>query len=119
MAEHNEVGKKGEDLAVEYLEKRKYLIFDRNYQFEKQEIDIVAYQAKEIVFVEVKTRTGKAWALPEMAVTEEKKKNLFKVARAYLYERRLENVPARFDVISVFIFPDQEPEITHFVDAFR
>jgi len=119
MAEHNELGKKGEDLACEYLEKRKYLIFDRNYQFEKQEIDIVAYENGEIVFVEVKTRSGSKWIFPEMAITEEKKKNLYKVAQAYLYERRLEGVPARFDVLSIFIFPSQEPEITHFVDAFR
>ncbi len=72
----------------------------------------------ELIFAEVKTRTGLAFGRPEEAVTEAKQRNLIHAAEAYLYERKLEGAPCRFDVISIVLQHGQAPEIEHFENAF-
>lgn len=117
-------GDRGEALAATYLEDAGYQILDRNYRFERAEIDLVCFQPSpdaqggEIVFVEVKARSGRGFGAPEEAVTEEKQQHIAHAARAYLYERRLEGAPVRFDVIGIMLRPDGPPEIEHFEDAF-
>lgn len=118
------IGDRGEDLAAAFLEENGYLILERNYRFERNEVDIVCFQpyaryeeGGELVFVEVKTRTGVGFGRPEEAITEAKKISLIKVAKAYLYERRLDGSPCRFDVISVLL-DRGEPTIEHFENAF-
>ena len=71
----------------------------------------------DLVFVEVKTRTGLGYGRPEEAVTEEKKRHLIKAAEAYLHENRMDGMPCRFDVVAV-VLGEGTPEITHFEDAF-
>ncbi|MCH8556688.1 MAG: YraN family protein [Balneolia bacterium] len=116
---HIELGRKGEDLAVEWLEKNDIRILERNYHFEKSEVDIIAYNGKQIIFIEVKTRTDNNFAEPEDAVTEAKKQSLYKVAGAWLYERKMEGSPVRFDIISIVLKPgSDEPVIKHFEGAF-
>lgn len=119
------IGDRGEAAAAEYLEAQGYKILERNYRFERAEVDLVCFlpapryqDGGELVFVEVKTRTGLGYGRPEEAVTDEKKRLLTHAARAYLYENGLENAPARFDVISVLLHPNAPPEIEHFENAF-
>jgi len=118
------LGATGEDIAAQYLEGLGYYVLERNYRFEKAEVDLVCFepaevyeQGGELVFVEVKTRRGVGFGLPEEAVTPEKQRNVIKAAKAFLYERHLEGSPCRFDVISILLKNDQ-PEIEHFKNAF-
>lgn len=118
-------GDKGEEMAAEYLERLGYRILDRNYRFERAEVDIVCFEPAQnyrdggqVVFVEVKTRSGLGFGRPEEAVTKEKQRKIVKAAGAYLYERKLEGSPCRFDVVSVLVAPGAEAEIEHFKHAF-
>lgn len=121
MAQHNETGILGENIAAGFLEAKGYNIMDRNYRFEKAEIDIVALRLTpaEVVFVEVKTRSTSAFGNAEEAVTEAKKKLIYKVADAYLYEKQLWTVPIRFDIIAIHLDNPEHPMIHHIEDAFR
>jgi putative endonuclease len=117
-------GLEGEELAARYLENAGFRILDRNYRFERAEIDIICFEPAvpydlggEIVFVEVKTRRGLRFGRPEEAVDAEKRNHLFRAAEAYLYERKLEGSPCRFDVIAVRL-DFSPPTIEHFRDAF-
>lgn len=121
MAAHNELGQQGENIAVGFLEAKGFQILDRNYRFQKGEIDIVALMLDpaELVFVEVKTRSDEKWGHPEEAITEKKKKLIFKTADCYLYEKGMNTVPVRFDVIAINMKMPEHPLIEHFEDAFR
>jgi putative endonuclease len=112
------LGKKGEDAAAEYLENKGITILERNYHFEQAEVDIVAYNGSQIIFVEVKTRSNTFFGEPEDSVTLKKKKSLYKVAEAWLYERKMDGAPVRFDIVSIVMAENKEPEIKHFEGAF-
>lgn len=117
-------GDAGEQLAADWLEARGYVVMDRNYRYERGELDLVAFDtnaragAGEIVFVEVKARRGTGFGRPEEAVTEAKQKQLWKVAEAYMHERKLSGSPARFDVVAVLMPSRGEPAVEHFANAF-
>lgn len=93
------LGNSGEDYAVKYLKKNKYIILDRNYNIRGGEIDIIAKKDGVVVFAEVKTRTGTSYGSGAEAVTYTKQQRLLKAAQTYLL--RLGDVPARFDVLVV------------------
>lgn len=120
-------GSRGEEVAARYLENRGWRVLDRNYRYERAEIDLVCFAPAgdddapggEIVVVEVKARTGLGFGRPEEAVTPEKQRHVARATAAYLHERQLENAPVRFDVVSVLLKPGREPEVEHFRDAFR
>lgn len=117
------IGDHGEDLAATYLKDAGYRILDRNYRYERAEVDLVCFDPSgasrgEIVFIEVKTRSGLAFGAPEDAVTEEKQAHVVRASEAYLYERRLEGSPARFDVVGIVLNQGEEPDIAHFKNAF-
>jgi putative endonuclease len=112
------LGKKGEDLAAAYLEENGIRVLERNYHFMKAEIDIIAYNGRQIIFVEVKTRTRTYFGNPEEAVTKKKKESMYKAAEAWLYERKMDGAPVRFDIISVVLKSDSTPVINHFESAF-
>lgn len=121
---NTKLGATGEDIAAQYLEELGYFVLERNYRFEKAEVDIICFepaevyeQGGELVFIEVKTRKGIGYGMPEESVTTEKQRNIIKAARAFLYERQLEGSPCRFDVISI-LFQKGEPTIEHFKNAF-
>ena len=99
----HEIGKLGENLAVKYLEKQEYKILERNFKCKQGEIDIIAIDKDEIVFIEVKTRTNKKFGVPIEAVDRTKQKHLVKAAKYYIYKRHLENDFIRIDVIEVYI----------------
>lgn len=116
---HRKIGDEGEDLAASYLESKGWHIIDRNYFFEKAEVDIVASDGTFIIFVEVKLRSDTFFGRPEEFVTPEKERNIKKAAEAWTYERKMETALVRFDVIGIVNKPGKKPEITHFEDAFR
>lgn len=98
-----ELGNVGEQLAVEYLEKNKYNILDRNFYCKQGEIDIVAQDNNEIVFVEVKTRSGLDFGQPSESVNKIKQKHMYKTAQYFLYKSNCINKFIRFDVIEILI----------------
>lgn len=116
MSKHNELGVKGEILALEFLEKKGYVILEINWRFEKTEIDIIARLQHTLIIVEVKTRTGNHFGFPEQAVGAEKQRNLAVATEEYL-ERYNLDMDVRFDVISITM-KNEHPEIYHIEDAF-
>ncbi len=116
MAEHNDFGKLGEELAVDYLTGKGYEILERNWRNIHKEIDIIAKDGKFLVIVEVKTRQTDEYGEPDIAVTRKKQRMLIAAANAYITRKGLD-METRFDIISI-IFRDGEPVIEHIVDAF-
>lgn len=114
-----EKGRHAEDAAVSYLESNGHTIIDRNYRFMKSEVDIVTYHGQEIVFVEVRSQKNVTFGRPEETVSQSKQKQVIQAAEAWLYEKRMEGARVRFDVVSIITkYDENEPEITHFRNAF-
>ncbi|WP_317196391.1 YraN family protein [Chryseobacterium sp. RR2-3-20] len=118
MADHNELGKKAEDLVAEYLVKNGYTILVRNFRFKKNEIDIIAEKDNKIVVVEVKARSTDFFILPQEAVTKSKIKAIVLAANHFMEEFN-KNQEVRFDIISVLPDSDGQLEIEHIQDAFE
>ncbi len=112
------LGKKGEDIAVEFLRKNGYSILTRNYRCRLGEIDIIAKAREVLVFIEVKTRNGEAYGSPAAAVTHRKQRQISNTAQYYLAEHNLFDTPARFDVISIVICPNKGTMIEIIPNAF-
>lgn len=103
MYQKHIVGQLGEDIATEYLKKQNYRIVERNFECKQGEIDIIAIDKNEVVFIEVKTRSNEQYGKPVDAVTEYKKKHLVKAIKYYIYKNQIENAFIRIDVIEVYI----------------
>ena len=103
MYKRHGVGKLGEELACKYLIKNNYKILERNFKCKQGEIDIIALDNNEIVFIEVKTRTNAKYGMPADAVNEIKQKHLLKAEKYYIYKRNLANEFIRVDVIEIYI----------------
>jgi len=116
MADHNDLGNKGEKLAFNYLVKKGYKILTRNYRFKRNEIDIVAEFENTLIIIEVKTRASRFLAGPEETVTPAKQKTIIKVANDYIQEHEID-LDTRFDIISI-ILNEKETNIEHLIDAF-
>jgi len=101
-SQKRKIGDIGEQIAVDYLKKQGYYILERNFQKPWGEIDIIVQKDKEIIFIEVKTRTSPGLAFPEENVGFNKKKKLIRTAQTYLLEK---NYPVetswQIDVIAV------------------
>ena len=115
MALHNDIGEKGEQLAVNYLLKDGYEVLEKNWRFKKSEIDIIAKKGNELVFVEVKTRSSNHFQEPEEAVTLKKQKQIFIGANEYIQSLE-DEVNVRFDIISILL--TKEIQINHIKEAF-
>ncbi len=102
MAEHNELGKWGEELAAKYLEQKGYVIRDRDWRQGKLDLDIVAVadDGETVVFVEVKARKTNAFGQPEQAVDAKKIKRLARAADSYVKSLGV-SAPLRFDIVSI------------------
>jgi len=116
MAEHNELGKLGEELAAEYLQKNGYAILETNWVFQKAEIDILAQKENTLAIVEVKTRSSIEFGLPQDFVKPKKIQLLVKAVHAYVTENDLD-LEVRFDIIAISK-KEQEFVIEHLTDAF-
>lgn len=117
MAKHLKTGKRGEQLAVEYLERKGYQILDTNWRFSRAELDIVAKDGEILVFVEVKTRSYDYFGKPETAVTARKEHLIVDAASVYMETKGFE-WEVRFDIISILLKSEQDIDIEHFEDAF-
>ena len=116
MAAHNELGRKGERIAAEYLRAKGFRIVETNWHYGHEELDIIAYDGDTLVVVEVKTRHTDMFGNPEDAVTLRKQRSIVRAADAYVVEHDLD-VQTRFDVVSVVVGRGQTA-IEHFEDAF-
>lgn len=117
MAKNISLGKLGEQIAAQYLTDKGYQILDRNWRAYRKEIDIIALDGDNIVFVEVKTRQDDEYGAPEMAVNRQKRAHIYAAASSYYYEHKIE-LDVRFDIVSV-LYRHGIPEINHIVDAFH
>lgn len=113
-----ELGRSGEDVAIEYLKKKKYRIIDKGFRFLRGEIDIIAYERKTLVFVEVKTRKNTRYSEPEESITPAKRKQLRRVAQGYLILNNIQEVECRFDVLSLTFDEIEGYTVRHITDAF-
>ena len=126
MAQHNDLGKLGEELAVEFLQKSGYEIVERNWTFQKAEIDIIAKIGDTLAVIEVKTRSSLDFGLPQDFVKPKKIQLLVKAVNEYIISKDLD-VEVRFDIIAITAsntnsLPIQKDgksfEIEHLIDAF-
>ena len=99
MARHNDLGILGEQLAVEYLIKKGYVILEKNFRFEKHEIDIIAKKKNSLIFIEVKARQTKTQALE--SVTYKMRERIQRAAMHYCARNNISDTAMRFDLISV------------------
>jgi putative endonuclease len=116
MAEHNDLGKKGEEMAIAHLRSKGYTILEQNWIFRKEEIDIIATKDNSLMIVEVKTRTSAYLEMPQAAVTKAKQRSMIKAASAYIEKHNID-METRFDVISVVCNSKWE-RVDHIEDAF-
>jgi len=113
--EKQNIGKLGEDIAVKYLEKHGYKILDRNYRKPWGEIDIVAQQSDELVFIEVKTQNKEFEWRPEENITRHKKHQLSRIVTTYLKSNKIpEDQNWRVDVLAITLdFKTKNAQIEH------
>jgi putative endonuclease len=117
MAQHLELGRKGESLAKTFLESLGYEILDENWTHGKCEIDLVAYKDRVIIFAEVKTRTGNGFGEPEDFVDARKQRLLAQAADEYIYLMDHQG-EVRFDIISILFDKNANHTLKHIEDAF-
>lgn len=118
MLNRKEKGRLGEDLAVAFLKQQGFQVVAQNFRCPLGEIDLVARDGKTLVFVEVKSRFALGYGVPEELVSRAKQRRLTRLARWYLRQQRLENQPARFDVVAIS-WRDAKPEIKWIANAFE
>lgn len=118
MANHNELGKKGEEMAVMHLQKLGLKILERNWRFGRYEIDIIAmdHSTHELVAVEVKTRSGDFFENPEDAVKTPKQTRTIEATNQYIITKELD-LEVRFDIVAL-IMKKGKTEIKHIKNAF-
>ena len=107
------LGKQGEEIAAAYLQKKGFIIKQKNYRQKVGEIDIIAQEGNVLVFVEVKTRTTLQFGQPYEAITHKKQKQLRRVAEDYLSRNKKLSTIVRFDVISILMNSNTPPTIEH------
>lgn len=116
MAEHNDLGKIGEEVAVDFLEKNGYEILETNWTFQKAEVDIIALKGQVLAVVEVKTRSSIDFGLPQEFVKPKKIQLLVKAINEYVIANDLD-VEVRFDIIAIHA-TDATFDIEHLEAAF-
>jgi putative endonuclease len=100
-------GKEGEKIAAAYLKKNGYRIMEINFRCPIGEIDIVAKEKNDLVFVEVKTRKSIELGYPEQAVGMRKQKKMSQLALWYMQKRKIADTNARFDVVAITLIPEK------------
>jgi putative endonuclease len=100
-------GKEGEKIAAAYLKKNGYRIMEINFRCPIGEIDIVAKEKDDLVFVEVKTRKSIELGYPEQAVGMRKQKKMSQLALWYMQKRKIADTNARFDVVAITLIPEK------------
>ena len=116
MGAKDVLGRRGEDLAAEYLTEQGLVVLDRNWRCPDGEIDIVARDGAALVFVEVKTRRDLTFGPPEEAVIVGKRRRLRRLALQWLAQSTVRPDEIRFDVVSV-LRPRKGPAMVEHVRA--
>ena len=118
---HLVTGLAGEDAALFYLQRKGYTIVARRWSSGDVpgDVDLIAWQGSLLCFVEVKTRTAHDMTPAESAVGQQKRRVLRRLAKRYVRQLPQAQMPQiRFDVLSVYLVPGEEPEFTHFEASF-
>ncbi len=115
--EAQKTGQLGEDYACRYLEAEGYVLLERNWKKRRAEIDIIAKQGDILVFLEVKTRTNDLFGEPSAFVSE-KQQTLISATAADYMQSIGHDWEIRFDIISVFLLPNETYRLEHIQDAF-
>ncbi len=116
MASHNDFGREAEQTAVRYLQQKGYEILERNWRFQKAELDIIAMKDNTLVVVEVKARTSDYFGAPESFVNPRKMKLIVQATQEYITRNDLD-LEVRFDIISILKNRYKE-ELEHIENAF-
>ncbi|NNC49569.1 MAG: endonuclease [Flaviramulus sp.] len=116
MAQHNELGKKGEQLAVDFLLENKYEIIERNYRFDRAEVDVIAKLNNVLAIIEVKTRSSTDFGNPQDFVKPKQIKRLVKAVDEYVTVNSMD-VEVRFDIIAI-VKEGKYFKIEHLENAF-
>jgi putative endonuclease len=116
--EKKEIGQKGENLAVAYLQNLGYKVLERNYRCKLGEVDIIARDNDTLVFIEVRTRSSLDFGLPQESINRRKRHQISKVALEFMLRKKMKNIPARFDVVAISLEPGKE-KIDLIRDAFE
>lgn len=114
----DELGRAGEQVAVEHLVARGLVVLARNWRRREGELDVVATDGHSLVVCEVKTRSGIGYGLPVEAVTRTKAARIRRLAQQWLAESRARWVEVRFDVVAVLLVPGRAPQVEHYEGAF-
>lgn len=118
MAEHNQIGSWGEQAAADYLERKGFRIIWRDWRDGHRDIDLVAIDADNLVFIEVKTRRNADYMAPEQAVDARKMRNIGLAAAKFMRGHDYE-MPVRFDIVAITGTAGSDLKINHIEDAFR
>nr|WP_321232698.1 YraN family protein [uncultured Psychroserpens sp.] len=102
MASHNELGKKGEDIAIDFLLKHGYDIVTRNYVYQKAEVDIIAKKENVLAVVEVKTRTNANFGDPQQFLKPKQIQRIIKAVDEFVNSNNMD-VEVRFDIIAIVL----------------
>ena len=116
------IGDEGEDAAVDYLQKNGFEIIERNSRYGKVgEVDIIAKDVSDgyTVFIEVKSRKTTYYGLPEEAITKNKQRQMRKMGKLYLYDKCIDEILCRFDVITVLNEDKDNPVINHYKNVIQ
>jgi putative endonuclease len=114
---HHTTGKKGEDLAADFLQQRQFTILHRNWRYLKYEIDVIATRDNVLHFIEVKTRSNLTFGYPEESVSKKKLQNIFKGAEAFMYKHpHWQQV--QYNILSIMLIKNQPPEFFFIEDVY-
>lgn len=116
MAQHNDFGKQGEQLAADFLENKGFTILKRNYRFNRAEIDIIAFKDEFLVAVEVKTRSSSYFGDPQDFVKPDQIRRLVMVINHFAEENSIA-AEIRFDIVAI-VQQKKTTQIQHFENAF-
>lgn len=113
------LGRDGEKAAIAFLEGQGYQILQKNFRNKLGEIDIIAKDGDTICFVEVKSRKSEAFGSPYESVTKAKQRKIIHVALSYLRDQGRSENNVRFDVVSVILKDDEDPQVDMIKNAFE
>jgi len=117
MDDHIELGKKGEQVAADFLREKGLRIVARNWRFRHKEVDIIAWDGDYLVVIEVRTRTSANWEHPRESITPGKIRFLVQATEDYVMQFKIDN-KIRFDVVTCMPVNDTEWDIDHIEGAF-
>lgn len=117
MADHNELGRQGEQVAADFLREKGYRIIARNWRFKHKEVDIVAFDGDYLVVIEVRTRTSSNWEHPRESITPGKIRFLVHATEEFVMQHKIDN-KIRFDVVTCMPIDETKWDIDHIEGAF-